>query len=287
MIINQQKGFTLVESIITIIIIGIVATTVSLIIGRYVENYDATSRRTMLQTSAQLAIERISREVRHALPNSVCIPNVAGTTCLPTAQNIVSFIKVKDAAYYQDTIGSYPDGTSRNVLSVSPSAASTQFDIISGTDLQVAVGDYVVVYNINNAAVYSGNNLAEINNVSAPNNVGAAGDNIITLTIDSKAFPLHSPQRRVHITEPNTTIFYLSGSSLMLGKSRAFSHAAFNRATPAPNNTHLLLSNVKSLSFSFNSGTLQRSGLLHIDLIVEDENEQIHLIHEAHIYNVP
>ena len=150
MLFKQQNGFTLIESIITIIIIGIVASTVSLIIGNYLENYDATSRRAKMQTAAQLAIERISREVRNALPNSVCVPNVAGTNCIPTTRDKVAFIKVIDAGYYQSTNGNYAGGTPHKVLPVAPAPASTRFDIVSGTDLRAQVDDYVSVYNINN-----------------------------------------------------------------------------------------------------------------------------------------
>lgn len=284
-LIKKQTGFTLIESIITIIIIGVVASTVSLIIGNYLENYDATSRRTILQTSAQLAIERISREVRNALPNSVCIPNNPGTNCIPTIRDKVSFVKIIDAGYYQDSSGNYPDSTPRQPLPVSPAAASTQFDIVSGIDLRVQVNDYVSVYNINSASIYSGNNLSKISNVAFMDVDGVAGDDIIRLTIDSISFPLNSPQRRVHIVEPNTTIFYLNGTDLRLGKSANFDDALFNPSTPT--SSYLLLQNVSSLSFSFDSGGPQRSGLLHIDLTVEDEGEQIHLIHEAHVYNVP
>ena len=289
---NNQKGFTLVEIIISIIIIGIVSSVVGLIVGKYIENYDTTSRRTMMQTSAQFAIERISREIRHALPNSVCVPNLAGTNCIPTTRNKVSFIKVKDAGYYQDTNGNYPDGTPHKALSVSPSAASTEFDIISGVDLRVQLNDYVSIYNINNSSIYTGNNLAKITAVSAPQNVdGIAGDDIITLTINSTVFPLNSPQRRVHIIEPHTTIFYLEGTDLKLGKSLNFDEPLFNPTTPdlvsVPDKEYLLLENVDSISFTFDSGSSQRAGLLHIDLVVKDEGEQIHLIHEAHVYNVP
>lgn len=282
----RQKGFTLIESIVTIIIVGIISATVSMIIGNYLENYDATSRRTILQTSAQLAIERISREVRNALPNSICTPNPTGTACLPSTQNIVTFIKVKDAGYYQDKVGVYPDGvTAFAALAVNPDPATTLIDILSGTDLRAQVNDYVVVYNINNSAVYTGNNLAIITTVTPMNVDAIAGDDIIRLTIDSSSFPLHSPQRRIHIVEPNATIFYLNNNNLMLGKSHELSDPLFNRATSA--NSYLLLENVNNVTFSFNSGSQQRSGLLHIDLTVEDEGEQIHIIHEAHIYNVP
>lgn len=286
---NKHNGFTLVEIIISIVIIGIVSSVVGLIVGKYIDNYDATSRRTMMQTSAQYAIERISREIRHALPNSVCVPNLAGTSCTPTTRNKVAFIKVKDAGYYQDVDGIYPDGTTlHKALSLSPPVASTQFDIISGVDLRVLQNDYVSIYNINNSSIYTGNNIARITAVPTTHNVdGIAGDDITTLTIESTVFPLNSPQRRVHIIESNSTIFYLNGTNLMLGKSRRFDHASFNPTTPEPGKEYLLLKNVDSLSFNFDSGSSQRAGLLHIDLVVKDEGEQIHLIHEAHVYNVP
>lgn len=288
---KKQKGFTLIESIITIIIIGIVSSTVSLIIGSYLENYDATSRRTMLQTSAQLAIERISREVRHALPNSVCIPNAAATNCIPApaVRNKISFIKVKDAGYYQDTSGLYPDGiTTHQTLPVVPAAASTLVDIISGVDLRAQNNDYISVYNINNASIYTANNFAQIVGVT-PMDVdpGVAGDDIIRLQISSKSFPLHSPQRRIHIIEPNTTIFYLENRDLKLGKSDTFDAGLFNPTTPI--NSYLLLQNVTNLSFNYDSGNPQRAGLLKIDITVEDPalDEIIQIIHEVHVYNVP
>ena len=289
---NNQKGFTLVEIIISIVIIGIVSSVVGLIVGKYIENYDTTSRRTMMQTSAQFAIERISREIRNALPNSICVPNAAATNCIPTTRDKVAFIKVIDAGYYQSTNGNYAGGTPHKVLPVAPAAAATQFDIVSGIDLRAQVDDYVSVYNINNASIYNGNNLARITAVSAPQDVdGVAGDDIITLTINSSVFPLHSPQRRVHIVESNTTIFYLEGTDLKLGKSLNFYEPLFNPTTPdlvtVPDKEYLLLKNVSSISFTFDSGSSQRAGLLHIDLVVEDEGEQIHLIHEAHVYNVP
>ena len=254
--VNNQKGFTLIEIIISIVIIGIVSSVVGLIVGKYIENYDTTSRRTMMQTSAQFAIERMSREIRHALPNSVCVPNIAGTNCIPTTRDRVSFIKVKDAGYYQNASGNYPDGTPHKKLPVTPAAASTEFDIISGVDLRVQVDDYVSIYNINNSSIYTGNNLARVTAVSAPLDVDAiAGDDIITLSISNTVFPLNSPTRRVHIVDSTSTIFYLDGTDLKLGKSLDFDEPLFNPTTPdlvsVPDKEYLLLNNVDSISFTF------------------------------------
>jgi len=276
-----QSGFTLIEGIITILIVGIVASTVSLIIGGYLENYDATSRRTLLQTSAQLAIERISREVRLALPNSVCVYN--GAACVPTAQNKVYFVGIKDAGYYQGTSGSYPL-MAKKPLPINPNS-DTEFDIVSETtkaNLNAIEGtDWIAVYNINSSSIYSGTNAEKI--LTLTDIVPAAGESIVRVQLNSSfSFPLNSPQRRFHVINPYSTMFYLQGTDLRWGKSADdFS----NPDTAAE--SHLLLENVTNLTFTFNAGALQRSGLLHIDLTVEDEGEQIHLIHQAHVYNVP
>lgn len=63
---NKQAGFTLVEIIIVIAIMGIIGGLSSMIIGRSLDSYAALERRTNLQTSIRLAVERISREVRNA-----------------------------------------------------------------------------------------------------------------------------------------------------------------------------------------------------------------------------
>lgn len=279
---KKQNGFTLIEIIISIIIVGIVSATVSQIIGRYLENYDAVSRRTLMQTAAQLAIERISREVRHALPNSICIDN--GGACVPTPENKMYFVSIKDAGYYQDTTGSYPN-MAKKALPVTP-LSDNEFDIVSETDktnLNAIEGtDWIAVYNINNSNIYAKNNARKIKTLT--NIIPSAGEQIVRVQLDgaSFSFPLHSPQRRFHIIKPHSTLFYLQGSNLMWGKS---ANDFVNPDTPAA--SHLLLENVTNLSFSFKGGSLQRSGLLHIDLTVEDEGEQIHIVHEAHVYNAP
>lgn len=287
---KNNKGFTIIEMVVVIVISGIIGGLVVMIIGRTTESYHALDRRDKLTTSTRIAIERISREIRLALPNSICIHN--GMACVATAENRLYFIQTKDAGRYQDAIGNYSGGNARNPLAITPVSAST-FDVVSDNTIAAnsteiglfaATNDWVTVYNINNTNVYAGNNRRQITAINPLNIDGTAGNDILRLTLSNNTgFPLHSPQRRFHIIENHSRIIYLQGSSIFLANSTNLNNPNIIDA----NNNNLLLENVLNLSFRYAPGFLQRSGLLHIDLTVEDEGEQIHIIHEAHVYNVP
>ena len=87
---NKQSGFTLIEMIVVISIVAIIAGISSLIIGRSLDSYAALDRRNQLQASIRLVLERISREVRNAIPYSVCVYN--GSNCSTSPQDKFYFI---------------------------------------------------------------------------------------------------------------------------------------------------------------------------------------------------
>ena len=72
-ILKKNKGFTIIEIVVVIVISGIIGGLVVSVIGRTTSSYHALDRRDKLTTSARIAIERISREVLLALPNSICV----------------------------------------------------------------------------------------------------------------------------------------------------------------------------------------------------------------------
>jgi MSHA biogenesis protein MshO len=277
--IKTSKGFTIIEIVVVIVITGIIAGLVALIIGRTVSSYHALDRRDKLQSSARYALERISRELRQALPNSVCTFN--GANCNNSSDRLY-FIHAFDAGLYQDQAGVYPSGQPRLPLPILPNTAS-QFDVISGIGLsQPAANMAVVVYNINNVNIYSGgaNHIHPVANIDETKDSGA-GNLISVLQFAAPiGFPTHSPTRRLHIIENNATLFYRDGTNLF--------RSTTSRTSPnTPLSPRLLLENVQALSFSYTPGQHHRAGLLQINLTVEKDGEQVQIIHEAHVYNVP
>lgn len=67
---KKSLGFTLVELVITIVVVGVVFLGISSFLQLGVQSYVDTADRQRLQTQAQFVMEKMSRELRHAVPNS-------------------------------------------------------------------------------------------------------------------------------------------------------------------------------------------------------------------------
>ncbi len=275
--IRKQPGFTLIEMVIAITILGIVGGLSALIIDRTVDGYDATARRAKLHSSARLAIDRIAREIRHALPNSIC--TFDGSNCSSSA-NRVYFLKSTDGGEYQTLSGTYASGAIRAPLPVSPMAASL-LDVLSTNNLNASANDWVVVYNTNNTDIYSSTTRRQqISSISTKDVDGSApNDDIAVINFSSAvSFATQSPSRRFQIIQNNATLFYLSGTDLFRATSTF-------TAPNTPLNPQLLLENVSALTFSYVPGTQQRASVLTIDLTLTVKGEIVHMIHEAHVQN--
>ena len=88
---RASSGFTLVELIMVIVIMGIVGGMVAVFMKSPIDAYFASSRRAGLTDLADTAVRRIARDMRKALPNSVHAPT----------NQCVEFIPTKTGARYR------------------------------------------------------------------------------------------------------------------------------------------------------------------------------------------
>jgi MSHA biogenesis protein MshO len=121
---KYQSGFTLVELVTVIVILGILAVGMSNFLQFGSRIFAEASGRDELVSSARFAIERLNREVRHAVPNSVNVDN---------AGNCLSFFPTIASTVYID-------------IPVSPEADSDEITIIPFDDNSVALANNVIVY---------------------------------------------------------------------------------------------------------------------------------------------
>lgn len=281
---KSQSGFTLVEMIIVIVISGILATVVAQFITLPAESYVAQSRRAELVDIAETAINRITREVRTALPNSVRI--ACSGRCL-------EFLRTLDGGRYREN----PPGDQLRFT-----GSDTSFDamgalvkrgsIVTGAganDCVNALADCVSIFNTGQpgANAYNRDNIATITAIGT----GADGisDNISfnnTGFSGGQTFPLTSPSQRFYIVDtPVLFICSTTGSTITRYQDYAFTVV---QPTANPGGTSALLANkVTACNFTYVPGTETRAGLLSIRLTVQEGNEKVSLLQQAHISNQP
>lgn len=276
---TRQRGFTLVELIMVIVIMGVIGGMVSVFMRSPIDAYFATGRRAGLADAADSTLRRMSRDIRKALPNSIA---VTGTQC-------VDFIPTKTGGRYR---------ADDSAAGLNFAAADTDFNMLGANpteaDQIIKTGDVVVVYNlgISGADAYAGNNTAQISNVAT-----AVGSNPVetAITIASKQFPLPSPGNRFHVVSgTERVVSYACTPQRTL--VRAVNTASFAKNCQAggvitASGTVLLsvlAQNVDSNVCSFvYDGNAQRDGLLRLTLQMTDTGETVSLQHQIHVDNTP
>ncbi|WP_144392395.1 prepilin-type N-terminal cleavage/methylation domain-containing protein [Pleionea sediminis] len=265
---QKTNGFSLIELVIVIVLLSVVTLTVTTIFTDTTENYLQSEERLSMASSSRLAVERISREIREAMPNSVRVSS--NNLC-------VEFVPILAATQYE----TLPTSTADTSLRIIEADASTELSGLSTSSL------FVMVIPLNSSEVYDTSS-GHVATVSAFSKLGS---NITEVTISSTQFLRESPQRRIFfVSEPVS--FCVDGSNLNRYESYGFSLSQpFPSAMGAANliiNKVLSSNNGNPVSvFTYSSGALNRSGILLMNLLFQGRNEVIQLDHEVHIRNFP
>ena len=284
---RQAKGFTLVELIVTLVLFGTISATLTLFFRPAFEAWMAARARATLADQAGNAVQRLLRDVRVAVPNSIRTP---GTSC-------VELVPTRSGGRYRMA----PDTTQSGSAAVDPGAVTTSFDVLTPFSTAAtlpAVGDWVVVDNQNPGDVYAGANRSAITGVSTPS--ATLGRH--RLTIDAMQFPLGYDGGRFSVV-PNAqkAVFYVcSGASSTLdangnapGVLYRLQNYGFNSATPgacpATTGADVVATGLRSCRFLYtaNQGATQQSGFISIELEFTRNSETASLVVGAHVANTP
>lgn len=268
---HRQRGFTLVELVMVIVIMGVIGGMVSVFMKSPIDAYFDSARRATLTDVADTAARRIARDVRKALPNSVRTP----------AAGCLEFIPTKTGGRYRTEEIAAGDGTELNFVS-----ADTRFNMFGSNtalpvDQRIAQEDVVVVYNLGipGSDAYNQENTSR---VSAPPVDGAE----TSISIDSKLFPLKSGSNRFQVvpSAEKVVAYVCSGGNLRRTVSSSFYLASSASACAATG--PILASNV-SCSFDYSGSDLQRNALVRMTMQLSSGNESVNLYHEIHVNNTP
>jgi MSHA biogenesis protein MshO len=251
-----------------------------------VQGFMDQSRRVRLVDAAESAVQRMKRDVRRALPNSVRVTTNGSVVALELIGTI-------DGARYR----AQPPGGAAAMLEFS--AADDSFNVI-GDFAQTpkpfsSTTSFLSVYNVG----VPGADAYELANVITPAGtqidiVDAAlpGEDRITLS-PAFQFAWGSPGQRIFLVDGPVSYLCDSASetiSRYSGYAIAAAHSSRDSAAEllaAGAISDVVADRIGACSFSYSPGTAERSGVLTIEVQVTEDGETVNLLVQSHVANTP
>lgn len=276
---RRHYGFTLVELIMVIVILGVIGGMVAVFMRGPIDAYFASGRRAGLTDAADSTMRRMGRDLRKALPNSIRTP---GST-----NQCIEFIPTKTGGRYRAE-GSGKLDFSASVTSFNELGDNNDTAFRPG-EQKILEDDIIAVYNlgISGADAYAGNNTAIVD--ALPSVAGTPAETTITLTAATQ-FPLESGSNRFHVIPAGEPVVgYVCTGGQLLRYTKSLPYAAPASCPTSGTTTAVLASNVSSCSFHYDDNTdLQRNALVRMTLQLKDSSEEtVSLQHEVHVNNTP
>lgn len=286
---TRQHGFTLVELIMVIVLMGVIGGIVSVFMKGPIDAYFASGKRSALTDVADTTVRRMARDLHRALPNTIR----SSGSC-----NNLEFVPTKTGGRYRtEGVGaltfSAPIG-SFNMLG-DPSAF---VGAAVPADQTLAVGDLIVVYNlgITGSDVYASDNYSPVTTVGAV--MGGPGTPETPINITPKQFPLASGSNRFHVIPGGekivTYICSTTNSTLYRTVGTALSATPNCSTTVSPSlSVSIIATNVNcaadGTSFAYSPTDLRRNAVVTMVLSIQDSSntETVNLQHEVHVDNTP
>ena len=286
---GRQRGFSLVELIVVVIIVGLLAVGGGLLVLNPIQAYDAQLRRQQLVDQGEMALRQIARDVRRALPNSIRTTSVGSGWA-------VEMVNTIDGARYRDETGGDFVGADDTLAF---GAADDNFNLLGSFNVvpmgALAAGRRLVIYNTSAGAIYG--------DAAANNNPGIVTTAGTAVTLSPTAPPSDDPEQRVSLAppfqfaqqSPGQRVFVIDGPTSYIcdpatGRITRYTGYAFSVAQPTPpagGSSDVVVTQLAGCNMSYNPGGSQRGGILTVEINIDDSGESVDLLHQIHVVNVP
>ncbi|MBQ4799472.1 prepilin-type N-terminal cleavage/methylation domain-containing protein [Pseudoalteromonas sp. MMG006] len=275
---KYQYAFTLIELLLVMVIIGILAVSAFSFIGAGVSIYSQGIERQEAVAQARFVITRISKELRHATPNSLrlsCDNNARGACSVQQCLEFTPFLSATHYTNYLPTLAPF------NVSAV---------DFALNNLTQPQAGDWATIYPLSSADIYDENNNKRLK-VSAFNSSASAIDEWQF----SKAFAEESPSKRLYLLSQPVS-FCVEGQYLYRYTNYGFTVKQLDVVSLQISSgvkrdllgIYIANNLASDLFFTLDALSLQRNAVLNVNAQMQfNDTEVMSFNHEVHIPNVP
>jgi MSHA biogenesis protein MshO len=285
---NRQRGFTLVELIIVMVLVGIIAGILALQIRPAMQSYLAIRQRANLTSQADAALRRIITEVRSAVPNSLRY------TFTSNQSQCIEFVPTEDGGRFRAAPDFDPKSTTQG-NALERDKPTTTFDTLTTHGKNIE-GDYLFIGNVNGNDVYDTANSWKINTVVTAATT-TQGMSTITLATPATLPPGYEGGRFVVVPNGEQAVTYtcVNQGTDASGTGTGVIYRVTGYApstTPwktCPTGPAVLVTKVSDCSFLYHEsqGATQQSGYLQLRLGLAEGGEAARLTMGAHVENTP
>ncbi len=247
----KSKGFTLVEMVMTIVVMGIVFLGLAGFLELGTKGYVDSVDRQKIQNQARFVIEKLSREIRHAVPNSFAVVTNTTSKCL-------NFYPIKNAGFYR------LDEQNRHLEFIVDNQGSRLTD--SASDRLVTNPSQISDLTSDSHSVSLAGCLSSSDSSCVESEPGSG---VYTYTV-SDVFSSHSVAKR-HYTYNGQVSYCITSAGLITRNGVNVGEGL----------------DLAQSSFSYLPATLQRGGLIHLDFLFTNQDEQSFYKHDVQVLNVP
>ena len=269
------QGFTLVEMVTVILILGILVVGVSSFIIFGTRIFVESSSVDQVLSQSRFAVERMTRELRSAVPNSVRL-NGNGLT-----YQCVEFVPIEASTTYLS-------------MPIVPNAATlTGTVILDNLNSKIAANQYAWIYPLTDSDVYNSarQKRAQINTVSS-------AANQVTLTFTANArFAEASPRQRIYFASTPVSYCFEKASSTNELTLKRYTGYGLNASQPTPadmssgvlmaQSVANVLSNNADLPMILTPSSLVNNAMVHLQPRFNVNGETFQYRHQVQVINVP
>ncbi|HCM04887.1 MAG TPA: MSHA biogenesis protein MshO [Oceanospirillales bacterium] len=272
---RKHSGFTLIELVMVIVVLGIISVGSLSFISNSAQGLVDTAERQVLASTATIAVEKVLREVRRALPNSVRTFSDGSNECL-------ELVPILHSSEY---------------VSIPTASAATSFESIKFVTEAGTESGYVAVYPNSLISVYDSGQSISSSTGTASTVSGASTPNIElqTITFSDAAgyrFPTESPTKRFFLVDQP-----ISFCDDINGRLWRYQNYGFNldstSSIPTTGSDRILIADSlksNSLAFKILPAQLQRNAVVRMTVVIErggTSTEQVDITQEVQLRNVP